>query len=423
MKTNRNYPLLLAGQALGAFGDNFLLAAILAPLTALMKTGSISEQQVNGTNATFSIVFFVPFILLAPLAGFVNDRMPKTSWLLGGNLIKLGGTLTGLAGILLHGGDYQASLTWQVVGYTIVGIGACLYSPAKYGVLPEIVEAERLVKANGMVEMLTLIAILGGFAGGAVIYDHTSSLPICYGASFGFYGLAAYLNGTMDRTPHDEKAQFRQTFQSFFHQLHGLLSRRRTGRILLGCGLFWLAGAFLRTNLQAWGISIFQGAGFAGSDINNTRLALLKASPILAIAAGSVLAGKLHRLGDLSRQWLYALGMAGGVALLGILTGREGFYVVIPALCVVGVTAGLLVVPLNAALQHETSQTALGKTIAVQNVVDYTGMLVGAGVLGGMTYLGWSAHQAFLGLAVIIVILTLGVRLSTKQEAVKPAAV
>ena len=421
MKNGRNYPLLLAGQFLGAFGDNFLLAGILAPLTFLKNAGTITEQQVNGTNTTFSIVFFVPFILLAPLAGFLNDRMPKTSWLLGGNLVKILGTLIGFAGIMMHSASHDAAMLWQVVGYTVVGIGACLYSPAKYGVLPEIVPAEKLVKANGMVEMLTLVAILGGLGGGAVLYDRTRSSLVCYAASLGLYLLATILNGAMARTSCNATARFADNLQVFFRHLGGLMTHRRVGRILLGCALFWLAGAFMRTNLHAWGIAIFEGAGMKPEEITNERLALLKVGLVMGIVTGSVLAGRLHAIGDLSKQWLYALGMALGIVLLGWLPGSVGFLVIVPALILAGIMAGLLIVPLNAALQHETDQKALGKTIAVQNVVDYGGMLIGAGLLGVMTKFNWTAHQCFLGLAVVVVLMTVGMKLSAKPGDRVPA--
>lgn len=419
MKSPRNYPLLLSGQFLGAFGDNFLLAGILAPLTFLKNAGTITEQQVNGTNTLFSIVFFVPFILLAPLAGFLNDRMPKTTWLLGGNLVKLLGVIVGFVGIQLHSASHDAAMLWQAIGYTIVGVGACLYSPAKYGVLPEVLPAEKLVKANGTVEMLTLVAILGGLAGGAVLYDNFRSLTVCYGASAACYVLATILNGCMERTPSNAAARIGDSVQSFFRHLGALVTHRRIGRILLGCGLFWMAGAFMRTNLHAWGISIFEGAGMAADQITNERLAMLKIGLVLGIVSGSLLAGRLHAIGELSKQWLYALGLAVGCALLGLLHGGAGFWVIVPALALAGIMAGLLVVPLNAALQHETDPAALGKTIAVQNVVDYAGMLVGAGLLGVMTKFGWTAHQAFLGLAVVVVILTLGMKLTTPNTAPK----
>ena len=120
MKSNRNYSLLLTGQFLGAFGDNFLLAAILGPLTFQLLSGQITEQQVNSQNALFSAVFFIPFILLAPLAGFLNDRLPKTTGLLFGNLLKLLGTAVGLIGVWLHSGDFHGSHVWQASGYALV---------------------------------------------------------------------------------------------------------------------------------------------------------------------------------------------------------------------------------------------------------------------------------------------------------------
>ncbi len=421
MKNGRNYPLLLSGQFLGAFGDNFLLAGILAPLTLMKNAAQITEQQVNQTNTTFSMVFFIPFILLAPLAGFLNDRMPKTSWLLGGNLIKILGTLIGLVGILTMPGDYHGTLSWQVIGYTVVGIGACTYSPAKYGILPEIVPAEKLVKANGMVEMLTLVAILGGLGGGAWLYDETQSLKICYGTSLGFYVLAALLNGAMSRTSSNPTARPGDSVQVFSRHLASLMTHRRIGRILLGCALFWLAGAFMRTNLHAWGISIFEGAGMTPEEITNKKLALLKVGLVLGIVGGSVLAGRLHRIGDVSKQWMYGLGLALGILFLGWLPGSVGFFVIVPALILSGVMAGLLIVPLNASLQHETDPKALGKTIAVQNVVDYAGMLIGAALLGLMTKFDWNAHQCFLGLAVVVVLMTLGMKLSSKPEDRVPA--
>ena len=163
----RNYRLLLVGQFLGAFGDNFLLKAILGPLTYALASGAITEARVNGENALFSLVFSLPFIVLAPFAGFLNDRMPKTTWLVGGNLVKIAGALIGLAGVTPLAGASGHAV--QVVGYLVVGIGACVYSPAKYGILPEIIPTARLVKANGTVEMLTLVAIVSGLGLGGIL--------------------------------------------------------------------------------------------------------------------------------------------------------------------------------------------------------------------------------------------------------------
>jgi len=413
MKSFRNYYLLLAGQFLGAFGDNFLLAAILGPLTYQLTTGTITEQQVTAQNTLFSAVFFVPFILLAPLAGFLNDRMPKTQWLRRGNALKFIGTFVGLIGVWRHAGDFHASHTWQLAGYTIVAIGACVYSPAKYGILPEILPAERLVKANGTVEMLTLIAILGGLWGGGALYDHVRSLPLCYAASLALYAMAFVLNFLMDRTPHNAAATLGHSVGEFFVSLRTLLTHVRLGRVLLGCGLFWFAGATLRNNLQGWGLEVFKQAGV--TEVSNQKLALLKVGLIVGIVAGSMLAGQLHKIGDLSWSRLYGFLMALGILLLGLLGGHFGLAIVVAALIGVGICAGLLIVPLNAALQHESDPAKLGKTIAIQNFIDYFSMLVGAGFLGVMTLLGLTPLQIFLALPVALALISFALRVPAEK--------
>ena len=89
MKTSRNYSLLLAGQFLSAFGDNVILWFILGPLTVQQQQGLITQAELSRANSTYTTMLFVPYVLLAPLAGYLNDRFPKTHWLLGGNVIKL----------------------------------------------------------------------------------------------------------------------------------------------------------------------------------------------------------------------------------------------------------------------------------------------------------------------------------------------
>jgi len=420
MNSPRNYHRLLAGQFLGAFGDNFVLAAALGPLTFSLASGAITEREVNAQNALFSAVFFIPFIVLAPLAGWLNDRMPKTSWLFGGNVVKLVGALLALAGVWLHAGDFHASRVWQVIGYAIIGLGACVYSPAKYGILPEILPAERLVKANGMVEMLTLIAIVGGLGGGAALYDATRSLPACYLASAALYVAALVCNSRMERTPHNASATLRHSAGEFATSLRRLVTHPRLGRVLFGCALFWFAGATLRSNLQGWGLQVFHEAG--RHDVTNTQLALLKLGLVLGIVAGSVLAGRLHRLGDLSWARRYGLLMAVAVLALGLLGGHVGLAVVIVALVAAGVFAGLLIVPLNAALQHESDPGQLGKTIAIQNFTDYLAMLVGAGFLGALTAAGLSPTQIFIALPIALAVASIALRLRPNEETAVAAA-
>lgn len=414
MKGGRDYLLLLAGQFLGAFGDNFLLAAILGPLTYELTRGVITIREVNAQNTVFSAVFFVPYIVLGPLAGFLNDRMPKTLWLLGGNLIKTAGCLVGLAGAGLGASTGH----WlQVAGYAVVGVGACVYSPAKYGILPEILPPGRLVKANGTVEMLTLVAIVLGLGGGAMLYDRLRSLRACYAACTALYLAALGFNAAMARTPCNPSARLRRSAKEFGAGLAVMARHPRLGRVLLGSGVFWFAGATLRTNLQAWGLQVYAQAGVPGVD--NAKLVLLKIGLVVGAVAGAVLAGQFHRTGDLSWSRRYGWLLAAAVAMLGLLGGRLGLAPAIAALVAAGGFGGLLVVPLNAALQAEYDHTGLGKAVAIQNFIDYLSMLAGAAFLAILNALGLAPTQDFVALAAALALFSAALRV--RAPAPEPA--
>jgi LPLT family lysophospholipid transporter-like MFS transporter len=245
MKPARNYPLLLASQFWSAFGDNFILVVILGPIMNQFKDGKISAQTQSIDNIYYTSLLFVPYILLAPVAGYLNDRFAKNRWLLGGNLIKLIGT-----GITALG--LTDNPVWLAVGYFVVGIGACIYSPAKYGILPEILPNERLVKANGMMEFLTLAAILAGSISGALAFDH-ASLITCYVLVAGIYALSLALNLFLSRTPSYPAVRLRDSVSGFFRNAGELFSQKRLARILMGTAMFWICGAILKMNFQPWG--------------------------------------------------------------------------------------------------------------------------------------------------------------------------
>jgi LPLT family lysophospholipid transporter-like MFS transporter len=399
MKPNRNYPLLLAGQFLGAFGDNAILAVIVGQLTYLAKAGAITEAQLRTSNTLYTSLLFVPYVLLAPLAGYLNDRFAKTAWLTGGNALKVLGTLLCALSVWL-------GPTWQGLGYLVVGIGACVYGPAKYGILPEILPRERLVKANGTVELLTLVAILGGAIAGSVLADvFKDRVLVSFGVVGAIFTVATLLNYLMAPTSGRPEVRLGTSVSEFTGHLRDLLRSPRLSRVLVGTALFWVCGAAMKINFQPWGLGVL---GLP----DNTQIALLGLWLSVGVMAGSVLAGQLHAVGDLRRTKSYGFALA---VMLALLYTVESFgfwrspvvqlgplHLVVPVvalLAATGVAAGLFLIPLNAALQAESDPAKLGKTIAVQNLGDNLGMLLaGAYVFAGVKA-GLSASGIFLGLA------------------------
>ncbi len=403
MKRSRDYLLLLTSQFCSAFGDNAVLAVIVGQLTYLQQDGAISSAQLRTMSTLFTSLLFIPYVLLAPFAGYLNDRYSKGTWLAGGNALKLLGTLICGASMLWGGPIGEAA------GYFVVGIGACVYGPAKYGILPEILPRERLVHANGMVELLTLLAILTGAIGGAALSDALHTRPIvAFTVVAAVYALAWLISLKIRRQPGDAQVTLSQSIGAFGHHLGGLWSQARLRSILMGTALFWFCGATMKINFQPWGL---QTLGFT----NNTDIALLGLWLSVGVMIGSVLAGRIHAVGDLRATPFYGLGLAAVLGLLYLVTPAPMWshplfalgpvHVPLPIVAVLvgaGVAAGLFLIPLNAALQAESDPNKLGKTIAVQNLFDNLGMCLAGGYAFIATLLQFSASAVFLGLAIVL---------------------
>jgi LPLT family lysophospholipid transporter-like MFS transporter len=421
----RNYPLLLVSQFLSAFGDNAILLVIIGQLTYLHRDGIISLNGMRMSNAILQSLLFVPYVLLAPVAGYLSDRFAKTRWLAGGNALKLAGTLVCM--ISLSGGYW-----WQGAGYLLVGIGACVYSPAKYGILPEILERDRLVKANGMLELLTLLAILtGGVAGGILSDRFHDRVGVSYGILLGLFTLSLGLNLVMKPTPSSRGVRWRTSVGEFTQQLRQLTESPRLSRVLMGTTAFWLCGASMKINFQAWGVDVL---GLP----DNTQIMLLGLWLAVGVMGGSLLAGRWYRIGDLRRTQAWGLTLAGCLAVLFLVERFQGWLaptfvlgsvgpdgggirIILPVVLLLvgaGVVSGLFLIPLNATLQAESDPAKLGKTIAGQNALENLGMMMAGGLAATAPGVGISASGLFLVLALIMA----GVSARLRMGWVRPLA-
>jgi LPLT family lysophospholipid transporter-like MFS transporter len=401
----RNYLLLLASQFLSAFGDNLILMVILGPFLVQRLHGTISEQDQSIANIAYTSLLFVPYVLLAPFAGYLNDRFSKNWWLLGGNFIKLIGAAVTALGV-------RGNHLWLGVGYFIVGIGACVYSPAKYGILPEILPKERLVKANGLLELLTVVAILAGNIGGAIAFDKLP-LSLCYSITLAIYALSLALNCFMTRTPSYREVKFKSSVGEFFRNLRDLFSNNRLARILVGTALFWVCGAVLKMNFQPWGEQVLRLKTM-------TAISLLGLWLSLGVMAGSVLAGQLYAVGDLHATRRYGWLLAGCIAALSSVGEmldkgiNYPMFLAVTLLLATGVIAGLFLIPLNAALQAESHKDRLGKTIATQNGFENLAMLCGALVAFLDVKIGFNPSELFLALAAVVAVVVIWLKIPPK---------
>jgi len=384
-------PLLIA-QFLSAFADNAILFTVIA---LVMQ----SAHPPNWYVPALQSVFLVAFVVLAPWVGALADRHPKAKVLIMANVIKAAGTLL----LLLH--------VEPLLAYCIVGIGAALYSPAKYGILPELCQHGELVKANSWIEGSTILAILTGMVVGAKVADASISGAL-HGSILLFLISAAttsLLPKTTGKTPIEGNK-----IVVFCREVGDFLALPRSRFAVLGASLFWAAAACVRVILIAWAplVLLLHNA----SDIATLTLFLA-----LGIIAGSALAPRLIPLEHLRRARLpaYAMGLlVMGLGLTDALWPARG------VLFLIGSARGLFIVPINAALQ-ELGQQSIGSggAVAMQNFFQNGAMLlsVGAYTLAASQDVGPTTALWCLGLFVVAATFLVVLRLPALDSDATPS--
>lgn len=341
-----------AAQFLSAFGDNALLFATLA----LLK----EQFYPDWSQPILQMVFVGAYIVFAPFVGQVADSFPKGRVMMFANGLKLLGAASICFGIN------------PFIGYTLVGVGAAAYSPAKYGILGELTTGDKLVKANGLMESSTIAAILLGSMAGGVLADwHVlAALGVCAVV----YAGAVVANLFIPRLPVARPGQsWRLTpmTASFFNAVRVLWHNGETRFSLLGTSMFWGAGVTLRFLLVLW-VPVALGI------TDNATPTYLNAMVAVGIVVGAGAAAKLVTLQTVAR--CMPAGILIGVAVL-FFTLQHALLPAYALLLLIGMFGGFFVVPLNALLQERGKHTVgAGNAIAVQNLGENIAMLLMLGL-------------------------------------------
>jgi len=377
---NRAFYTILLAQFLSALADNALLFAAIG----LLLFFSAPEWY----SPLLQTVFVIAYIVLAPLVGPFADALPKGRVMLIANTVKFAGCLTMLAG--LH----------PLLAYAIVGIGAAMYSPAKYGILTELLPPEKLVVANSWMEGTTVAAIvLGAIIGGALInpqfaesiLSRAGLSAVVLAPKFAIVAItslylgAAIINLFIPRLPIDHLLPSKSplyVLHDFWHSFK-LLWRDPLGQVSLAVTtLFWGVGATLRLLIIAWAaLNLKYGLDQATQ---------LTAASAFGIAIGSILADKFVRLQR-------AISVLPAGILLGLvpiaLIWVESLLPALLLLLLAGVLAGYFVVPMNALLQHRGHLLmGAGHSIAQQNFNENISILVLTGAYALMVRADWHIH-------------------------------
>jgi MFS family permease len=380
----KGFYTIMSAQFFSSLADNALFVAAVE----LLRAAGEPEWQ----RAALVPMFALFYVVLAPFVGAIADAVPKGRVMFFSNLVKIVGCLMMLFG------------SHPLLAYAIVGLGAAAYSPAKYGILTELLPPSQLVKANGWIEGLTIGSIiLGVLLGGQLVGRSIAPMLLSFdlplvdtgidtppeaaiAALTSLYIAAAAFNLYIPRTT--------APLQPIAHSLGGLvrdfsacnlrLWSDKLGQISLATTtLFWGVSGNLRYIVLAWAA--------VALGYSTTQASALVGVVAVGTAIGAVLAVSM-RLEHATR--VIPLGIAMGLLVIGMNFIRD-VWIVAPFLVLLGGLGGFLVVPMNALLQHRGHNLmGAGRSIAVQNFNEQACILGLGAFYAGMTKFGLSAFGA-----------------------------
>ncbi|AVS92706.1 lysophospholipid transporter LplT [Paracidovorax avenae] len=386
----RGFYTIMSAQFCSSLADNALFVAAVE----LLRTNGSPEWQ----RAALVPMFALFYVVLAPFVGAFADAMPKGKVMFVSNAIKVVGCLMMLFG------------SHPLISYAVVGLGAAAYSPAKYGILTELLPASQLVKANGWIEGLTIASIiLGVLLGGQLVGPNISGWLLSVDIPFVDTGVdtaaeaaiatlitvylaAAWFNTRIPHTGVEMRPMPRNPLALLpdFWACNNRLWRDKLGQISLATTtLFWGAGGNLKFIVLAWAA--------AALAYNTTQASALTGVVAIGTAVGAVVASMRMRL-DMATK-VIPLGIAMGVLLI-LMVFIKSIWIAIPFLILLGGLGGYLVVPMNALLQHRGHNLmGAGRSIAVQNFNEQAAILglgafyslslkMGLSVFGAITVFG-----------------------------------
>ncbi len=355
---NRGFYTIMAAQFFSSLADNALLFVAIDLL--------ISMQSPAWITPLLKLSFVLFYVLLAAFVGAFADALPKGRVMFIANLIKIAGCALIFAQV--H----------PLLAYAVVGFGAAIYSPAKYGILTELLPPEKLVAANGWIEGLTVTSIiLGTVMGGALVssrvapsllgfdmpgfdtgIDTATEAALCIVG--GTYVLAALFNLKIPDTgcvyAHQERNPIKLIAD--FANCYSILWKDKLGQITLAVTtLFWGAGATLQLIVLEW----------AKKSLNMPfdKATSLVGVVAIGVALGAALSARFIPLRK--SLTVIPLGIAMGVIVM-LMTQVTSVWLAYPLLILIGALSGFFVVPMNALLQHRGHVLmSAGHSIAVQN--------------------------------------------------------
>ena len=389
----KGFYTVMAAQFFSSLADQALLVGAIE----LLKSTNSPAWQVPALGPMFALFY----VLLAPFVGAFADAVPKGRVMFLANGVKVIGCLMMLFG------------SHPLLAYAVVGLGAAAYSPAKYGILTELLPPSQLVKANGWVEGLTIISIiLGILLGGQLVGPRLAPILLSFdfplidtsvdtppeaaiASMIVLYVVAAVFNLYIPRTeaPLQAMSHSAVTLVRDFASCNAALWNDKLGQISLATTtMFWGIAGNMRIIVFPWAA--------AALGYSTTQASSLAGVVSIGVAIGAIVASMRMRLDRATS--VIPLGVVMGLLVVG-LNLISNVWAAVPFLILLGLAGGYLVVPMNALLQHRGHNLmGAGRSIAVQNFNEQACILGLGAFYAGMTKFGLSAYVAIAVFGLVI---------------------
>ena len=386
-----SFKWLNATQFCGALNDN-LLKLLIVFFIINLKGAAAATSVAAMTGA----IFVVPFLLFTPLAGGLADRLSKTL------VIRTMKVAEVVISLLAAAAFATASETALYGVLFLMASQSALFGPAKYGVVPELVERRELSRANSLIESVTYLAIILGSALApflAQISDGHFRLAAMVSIAISLIGLAASSRISVTPAVDADREVGTGLLTETFTTLFELRNDRNLLLALVGSAYFLFLGAFAQINLIPFGMEVHS--------LTQEQSGYLFLLAAFGIGLGSLLAGRLSgRNVELGLVPLGALGLATatcGLYLLPVSLTAHSLMILL-----LGTSAGLFLVPLHAFVQLSAPRQKLGRILAAGSFMSWCGVLLASGLAFVLdSVFDCTAAEAFLVLGLMTFGLTL----------------
>lgn len=391
---NHGFISLLLTQFCEAGSDNIIKGV----LSFAVAVGAPWEPVFGaGGNGIVGLAFTLPFILLSAFGGRIADRHSKSRITVFLKAISL--AVAAFTAIQFAYGSAWGALT-ALVAFAIV---SSFFGPVKYGMIAELVDANRLARANGIINMATNVAVIVGMLIAGVVAHHWKSsfvegVPSGFGAWLP--GIAMGVAVTLGFLTCLTLPKLTPQNPTLPIDLNPFSTYISTLRDMAKGPLLAVAGAWTFFYFIAAVVLLILPDYSRFLDVTDDRCALLMAALALAIGGGCILAAYLDTP---SRRPLFvpfgATGLAVGFGLLGV--APPSFAVTVGLLALTGLVAGFYIIPLQSLLQSLAPDASRGRVLGTANGLSFVLGAVGSGLFLGLRQLGMPSHRIFLVLAVL----------------------